>query len=167
VVFALNVPLARQVDEMAREAVSETTALALGLARHGLLLLALLLVHAVASFARVIVVRENRESALLALVSSLGFCARNPLAVLGQYAVVLAGAVALLALWAGFDGRFVVIGWKSQALALVAFQAFVGARIALRLGLLGSQLELHRARASAGPTGEGRPRAGTGSDDRV
>ena len=96
-VFALNAPFARWVDGLAREAVSERTALALGLGRHALLLLALLVVHALASHARVIVVREERQSAALALVSSLGFCARNALAVLGQYAVVIAGAVVLFA----------------------------------------------------------------------
>ena len=58
-VFTLNVPFARWADELAREAVSERTALALGLGRHALLLLALLLVHMVASFARCIGVERR------------------------------------------------------------------------------------------------------------
>jgi hypothetical protein len=158
-VFALNLPFARWVDGVAREAVSERTALALGLGRHAALLLVLLLVHGVVSFARVTVVREERRSALLALVSSLGFCARNALAVLGQYAVVIATGLVLLVLWAAFDGHFEVIGWRSQILAFGMFQVFVVARIALRLGLLASQMELHRARAARGDDSGGSPEA--------
>jgi hypothetical protein len=170
VVFALNAPFARWVDEMSREAVSERRALALGLGRHALLFCALLLVHAVASYARVIVVREERQSAVLAVVSSLGFCTRNIVGVLGQYAVVLLGAAALLAAWAAFDGRFAVIGWKTQLVALLVFQGFMVGRIALRLGLLGGQLELHQSRAAAAATVAG-PIApaptGKGDADRV
>ena len=77
VVFALNAPFARWVDGLAREAVSERTAIALTLGRHAVLLLALVLVHMVSSHAKVLVVREERLSSVLAFLSSLGFCARN------------------------------------------------------------------------------------------
>jgi hypothetical protein len=147
VVFVLNVPFARWVDELAREAVSERTALGLGLGRHAALLLALLLVHGVVSFARVTVVREERRSAVLALLSSFGFCVRNALAVLGQYTVVIVAGLVLLALWAAFDRRFEVIGWRSQILAFGVFQVVLLARIGLRLGLLASQMDLHRLRS--------------------
>jgi hypothetical protein len=146
IAFALNAPFARWIDGLAREAVSEQTALTLTVGRHALLLLALILVHMVASFARVIVVREERRSAVLALVSSLGFCVRNLLAIVGQYAVVVALALLLLAVWGALDARQVVLGWRSQLVALVLFEAFLLGRIALRLGLLASQVELHRAR---------------------
>ena len=62
-VFALNAPFARRVDDLAREAVSGRTALALVLGRHALLLLALVFVHMVSSHAKVLVVREERLSA--------------------------------------------------------------------------------------------------------
>ena len=146
VVFAANAPFARWVDGLAREAVSERTAIALTLGRHALLLLALVLVHMVSSYAKVLVVCEERLSAVLAFLSSLGFCARNFLAALGQYVVVLALGVALLFLFGALDARLVVIGWKSQLAALVLFQLFVAARVALRLGLLASQVELRQAR---------------------
>jgi hypothetical protein len=146
ILFAVNAPFARWMDGLAREAVSERTALAIGLGRHALLLAALVLVHMVASFARVIVVREERRSATLAFVSSLGFCARNFAAGLGQYGVVLLLALVLLAGWAAVDARLVVIGGKSQLLAFAVMQLLLLGRIALRLGLLASQLELHRAR---------------------
>jgi hypothetical protein len=145
-VFIVNAPVARWIDGLAREAVSEQTAITLTFGRHALLLLALIVAHMVASFARVIVVREERRSAALALVSSLGFCVRNLFAVVGQYGVVIVGALLLLAVWSFLDGRHVVLGWRSQLVAMVLFQGFLLARIALRLGLLASQLELHRAR---------------------
>jgi hypothetical protein len=144
--FALNAPFARWVDGLAREAVSERTAIALHLGRHAVLLLALVLVQMVSSHAKVLVVREERLSAVLAFLSSLGFCARNFLSALGQYLVVGALGVGLVALFGALDGRLAVVGWRSQLVALVLFEAFVAARIALRLGLLASQLELQQAR---------------------
>ena len=146
VVFAANAPFARWVDGLARETVSERTAIALTLGRHALLLLALVLVHMVSSYAKVLVVCEERLSAVLAFLSSLGFCARHFLAALGQYVVVLALGGALLFLFGALDARLAVVGWKSQLVALVLFQLFVAARIALRLGLLASQVELQRGR---------------------
>ena len=145
IVFVTNVPFARWVDGLAREAVSEETALALLLGRRALLLLAILFVHMVASFARVIVVREERQSAALAFVSSLGFCGRNLAATAGQYGVVLLLALVLLGAWASIDARLMVLGWKSQLVAFAFFQVFLLSRIGLRLALLASQLELHRA----------------------
>jgi hypothetical protein len=145
VVFAANAPFARWVDGVAREAVSERTAVALTLGRHALLLLALVLVHMVSSYAKILVVCEERLSAVLAFLSSLGFCARRFLAALGQYVVVLALGAALLFLFGTLDARLDVVGWRSQLVALVLFQLFVAARIALRLGLLASQVELLQA----------------------
>lgn len=142
VAFALHAPLAGWLGERAREAVDGRSALALTLAGHGLLLLALALVHMVASHARVLVVREERRSALLAIASSAGFCRRHFAAAFGQYVVVAGLGGLLLAAFAFLDARLPVTGWRSQAFALVLFQALAAARIALRLGLLASQLEL-------------------------
>jgi hypothetical protein len=144
--FALNAPFARWVDGLAREAVSEASAAALVLGRHALLLLVLVFVHMVSSHAKVMVVREERLSAVLAFLSSLGFCARNLAAAVGQYAVVGVAGIGLLLLFGALDGRLPVVGWRTQLVALVFFEAVVVARIALRLGLLASQVELQRAR---------------------
>jgi hypothetical protein len=146
VVFALNAPLARFVDDLAKEAVSERTAVALTLGRHLILFIALLLVHMLVSFAKVILVSEERLSALLAVVSSLGFCLRNFLAAAGQYAVVAAAGALLLLVFTALDARLLVVGWKSQLLALVLFEATIAARIAVRLSLLAGQVELLQAR---------------------
>ena len=45
------------------------------------------------------------------------------------------------------DSWLTVVGYRSQLLALVLFEAFVAARIALRLWLLASQVELQRSLA--------------------
>jgi len=147
IVFALNAPFAKWLDGLAREAVSGRTALVLTLGRYALLLIALLLVHMVFSHARVLMVREERLSALLATLSSLGFCARRLLPAFGQYVALAAVAVALVAVFAIADSWLTVIGYRSQLVALVLFEAFVAARIALRLWLVASQLELQRAHA--------------------
>ena len=150
-VFALNAPFARWVDGLAREAASERTAIGLVLGRRAVLLLALVVVHMVASHAKVLVVREERLSSVLALLSGLGFCARNFVATLGQYAVVLVLGAGVVASFGAIDRRLAVTGWRSPILALGLFQAVVVARIALRLGLLAGQLELQRARGARSP----------------
>ncbi len=149
VVFAANAPLARWLDHAARESVSGKSAALLTLGRHALLLAALLLVHMLVSHARVLVVREERLSVLLAFLSSLGFCARRLGAACGQYLCVALAAVLLLVAFSVLDSLLVVVGYRTQAVALLLFEAFVGARIALRLWLLASQVELQRE--PAGP----------------
>jgi hypothetical protein len=104
----------------------------------------------VSSYAKVIVVC-GRLSAGLAFLSSLGFCARNLLAALGQYAAVLAAGVVLLLAFGALDSRLAVVGWKSQLGALALFELFLAARVALRLGLLASQVELHAERGGFAP----------------
>ena len=142
--FALNAPFARFVDRMAREAVSGRSAVLLTLGRHALLLAALLLLHMVVSHARVIVVREERQSTLLATLSSLSFCARRLPAACGQYLCAAAAGALLVALFGLVDSWLVVVGYRTQLLALLLFQAFMAARIALRLGLVAAQVELQR-----------------------
>jgi hypothetical protein len=144
--FAANAPFARWVDGLAREAVSGRTAVALTFGREALLLLGLVVVHMVSSYAKVLVVCEERLSAVLAFLSSVGFCARNLGAAVGQYAVVFVLGALLLAVFGAVDARLAVVGWKTQLVALTLFEAFVAARIALRLGLLASQVELAAAR---------------------
>jgi hypothetical protein len=142
--FWLNAPFARWVDHLAIEAVSETTAMALALGRHALLFLALLFVHLVSSYAKVITVVEERGSALLAFLSSLAFCLGNLLRTTGHFlAIVLLGAVAVV-VWNALDARWETTGYKTQLVALLLAQVLVLARLALRLALLAGQVALFR-----------------------
>jgi hypothetical protein len=147
VVFALHAPFARFAEARAREAVSETTALAWLFGHRALLLLALLAVHLLAGYAKAIVVVEERSSALLALVSAAGFCLRNLGRAALHYAAVLLLGLALLAAWTWLDGHVPVSGYRTQVLWLALAQGFVWLRLFLRLGLLGGQVALYRASA--------------------
>ncbi len=144
ILFRLNLPFAGWADGHAREAVSEASAMAWTLGRHALLLLALLAVHMVSTYAKVIVVLEERSSAILALLSALSFCARNLARAAGLYGLIALASVLLLALWNALDGAWAVTGYKTQIVALLLAQALVLGRIALRLTLLGGQLSLYR-----------------------
>ncbi len=151
VLFRLNAPFARWADRQAMEAVSETTALAWSFTRHALLLLAVLGVNMVSCYAKVIVVLEERSSALLAVVSSVAFCVANLASAFGHYLAVAGLGVLLLALFTTAEGLVTTTGYKTQLVALVLGQGLVFGRIALRLALLAGQMALYR-----GQTPEGR-----------
>ena len=148
VVFALYGPLTRVLDERAREAVSERTAEAWLLGRHLVLLAGLGMLHLVGTYARIITVLEERTSAVLAVLSALSFALTHLLAT-----VAVAGAMAVLfvaALWLFqlFDQAWDATGYRTLALTVLAMQAFVLARIQLRVALAGSLMDLYRARPS-------------------
>jgi hypothetical protein len=149
--FALYVPLAAFADGRAREAVSERTAEAWLIGRHAVMLVALLFVHVVGTYARVIIVLEERSSAVLAVLSGLTFALRNLLATLGIMAGMAALVLAAFGLWLAFDGAWTTMGYVTQAPTFLAMQALVLARIAARVGLAGSLMDLYRRRAPLDP----------------
>ena len=104
----------------------------------------------VSSFAKVIVVVEERSSAALAFLSSLGFCLRNLGRTLGQYVMVAVVVLVVLLAWRALDGALEVTGYKTQLVFLLLSQAFVLGRIKLRLLLLAGQVALYRRRAAPG-----------------
>ncbi len=144
VVFALNAPFARWADFQGREAVSETTALYWAFGRRALLLLALAMVFVLSSYAKAIIVLEERASALLALASAAGFGLRRFARVAGHAVLVLLGALLLLRLWSAADAAWVTTGYKTQLVSLALMQLFVCARIGLRLAYWGGALALYR-----------------------
>ena len=149
-VFALYGPLARWADAQAREAVSERTALVWLLGRHAFLFLVLLAVNMVSSYARVLMVLEERSSALLALLSASVLCASNFLRTFGHLVLMTAVAVAGLAAWSVLDGHWSTTGYKTQMITFVLLEGFVFLRLFLRVATLGGQVTLAR-RLSGGP----------------
>lgn len=141
-VFAMNAPLARWVDHRAYEAVSEITAFVWILGRHLLLFVALLGVFTLLSYAKTILVAEERLSSLLALVSALGLCLRQPRRVAVHVLLVLLSGALLLWLWSAFDAVWTTTGWKTQLVTLLGMQALMLGRIGLRLALLAGQMAL-------------------------
>lgn len=143
-VFRLNVPFARWADRRAIESVSEATAMALSFSRHALLLAALLFVNMVSCYAKVIVVLEERSSALLAFLSSLGFCLRHLARSAGHYLSIVVLSALVLGVWRLLDGAWTTTGYKTQLVALLLAQGLVFGRIGLRLALLAGQMALYR-----------------------
>jgi hypothetical protein len=148
-IFGLNAPFARWADRHALDAVSEQAAMAWAVGHHAILLLAVLLVNMVSNYAKVIVVLEERSSAVLAFLSSLSFCLANPWRTCGQYLAIVALGVAAVVAWNGLDGLWETTGYKSQVATLLLLETLVAVRIALRLALLGGQIALYRR--GAGP----------------
>ena len=143
--FALYFPLASWMDGLSRDAVSERAAMAWSLGRHAALLLAILFLNMVNGYAKVMIVVEERSSALLAWVSAFSFCLRRLLRAGGHYALVAVAAVLLLMVWKLLDGAWTTTGYVTQFFTLLLFQLFLFARLFLRVGLLGGQLALYRA----------------------
>lgn len=143
-VFALNIPLTRLAEHLGRESVSERTSVVWLIGRHALLLAALLFIHLVSSYARLITVLEERSSALLAVFSALAFCLRHLLRTVGQYALVALAGVVLLGLWYAVDSAWGTTGYKTQIVTLLLAQSLMLARITLRLGLAAGQIALYR-----------------------
>jgi hypothetical protein len=151
-VFVLWAPVSQLAESRAKESVSETAALAWSFARYVLLLLGLGFVHMVSSFAKVILVIEDRPSAVLAMLSGASLATRHLVSAAAQYlGMALLGGV-LLATWGFMESAFEPTGFRSQILFFVAAEAFLASRIGLRLWLLASQVALYRgATARAGP----------------
>lgn len=147
VVFRLNGPFARWADHQAQEAVSGRSALFWTVGHHLTLLLALLFLHMVSCYAKVIVVVEERSSAILSYVSALSFCVSRFLKAFGHYLAFVLMAALLLGVWHALDGRWDTVGYKTQLVSLVLAQAFVLGRLGLRLALLGGQVAFYRKHA--------------------
>jgi hypothetical protein len=142
--FGLNAPLTRFAERQAGEAVSETAAMAWLIGRHAVLLAALVFVHLIASYARVITVVEDRRSAVMAFFSSAVFCLRHVGAVVLQGALVGLAGLLLIAIWTGLDRLWPTTGYKTQIVTLLLAEALMLGRIGLRLALQGSQIALYR-----------------------
>jgi len=149
--FVLWAPVSAFAEVRAKEAVAETTALAWSFARYALLFLGLGLVHMVSSYAKVVLVVEDRQSAVLALLSGASLAARHLRAAATQYLGIALAAAALLLAWGYLDAAFEPTGFRTQALFFVAAEGFVAARMALRLWLLASQVALHRRVSTPAP----------------
>jgi hypothetical protein len=152
VLFGLNAPLARWADHNAREAVSETTAHFWLLGRHAALLLALLWVNMVSGYAKAIVLLEERNSAVLALLSAFAFALARPLRTFGHYLSLASLGVALLLIWGLLDGLWATRGYYTQLVTFVMAQALLAGLIALRLALWAGQIALLR-RFGQAPSG--------------
>ena len=115
------------------------------LGRHAALLLALVFLHLVGTYARVITVLEERSSAVLAVLSGLAFALTHLARHGGGRGRDRGRCTSLaLALWQAFDQAWTTIGYRTQLVTLLAMQAVVLARIVLRVALAGALMDLYR-----------------------
>ena len=112
------------------------------------LLLALIVLHVVGTYARVIIVLEERSSAALAVLSGLAFALTHLLATVGVAGAMAILFVLALNLWQAFDQAWTTIGYRTQLVTLLAMQALVLARIMLRVALAGALMDLYRRHAA-------------------
>jgi hypothetical protein len=143
-VYKLGRWLLGRIAEATREVTRETTVLLYALAALALVAFLLLLVRAVFDYARIAVVVENRHRALGAVLRGLGFVLSRPGKVFALVAVggILAlAAMGLYALLAPSVGTSTVAG---LILGILIQQLYLMARIAVRVTILGSELELYK-----------------------
>jgi hypothetical protein len=143
---------------LTREVTAERTALAI---RAGLYLVfgaVVLLVNLVIDYAKIRLVVEDRRSAIGALLAAVRFVRRQPGASLVLYLLNAAVFLVALAIY------FVIApgatgGWPLALAALVVGQAYIVARVVLRLLFAASQIALFQSRlAHAGYTARPTPR---------
>ena len=129
---------------------SERAAVVWMLGHHALLFLALIAVNMVSSYARVLIVLEERTSAVLALLSAGALCLGSFFRTFGHVLLMTALAVAGLGLWSVLDRHWATTGYKTQMVTFVLLEGFVFLRLFLRVATVGGQVTLAR-RLSGGP----------------
>jgi hypothetical protein len=134
-----------QFVDLTRNMAEERTAFLLRLAFYVLFGLLVVAANALFDYAKVRLVVEDRRSAVGSVLAALRFIRRHPREVAGLYALNGAAFLALLALWAlvapGAGGTGV-----SMVSGLLLGQAYVAARLLLKLQFVASEIALFQAR---------------------
>lgn len=131
----------------------ETRAMWATLAVYAGTALLLVFVRACFDYAKIAIVIEDRRSALLSAVRGTLFVVLHPVSALGV--VVLIGLVAAvpLALYTWARPSMVTPGWGGVIYAILLGQAWILARLTLRLSLLGAQTSLYQSARPGGDSG--------------
>ncbi|NIQ83603.1 MAG: hypothetical protein GTN83_01890 [Acidobacteria bacterium] len=129
----------------------ETRAMWATLAVYAGTALLLVFVRACFDYAKITIVIEDRRSALLSAVQGILFVAMHPFSAIGV--VLLVGVVAAfpLSLYVWLRPSLITPGWAGIVYAIVVGQAWMLARLTLRLSLLGAQTALYQSAGSASP----------------
>ncbi|MCL6481059.1 MAG: hypothetical protein K6U02_04970 [Firmicutes bacterium] len=139
--FVAN-PLHDFVEQATRDVTTERTVLfwtALVYLFTGVLLAAVSMAF---DYARIAVVVERRRSAVLALLRGLGFIARHPGPTCGLYLLLLIVAAAVMLFYGAIAPSSSPSNWAAVLGALAIGQAYVLARILVKLWFLASQTVL-------------------------
>ena len=96
-------------------------------------------------FAKVRLVVEDRRSVLASIASAIRFIRRNPGAAIGVYATNVATFLGVLAVYAAVAPGAGGAGWSMWG-AFVVSQAFIAARVAVKLAFWASEAALFQSR---------------------
>ena len=135
------------LDGWTRDATREWTVLVASLAVYALAAFLLLSVNIVMSYAKIATVVENRTGMLLAVLRGLRFALAYPGRTLGLYFAVLAAGGLLLAIYSAIAPGALQSSPFGIGGAFVAGQAFLLAKLVLRLTLLGAETALFQSLA--------------------
>jgi hypothetical protein len=144
-VFQVDGLLGTWADAQARNAVSERTAVIWSFSRYACLLAALCVVSMVSGYAKVIVVLEDRSSALFAWLAAIAYVAANPRRTIGHYLAVCFLGIVLLFVWRAVDFQAATRGFRSQVASMLLTETMLLGGVCLRLTLLAGQMALLRA----------------------
>lgn len=130
--------------EFTRDVTEEGTVLFYSLCVVALVVFLLMLIHLCFAFAKVATVVDDRRSAVLAALRGLGFVLRHPARTLGLFALMLSAGAAVTALYAAVAPGAGQATPSAVALAFLAGQAYLLARLVVQLSMLGGCLALYR-----------------------
>jgi len=146
-------PLHRWVEQATRETTVERTVIAAHASVYALVGFLLMLISAVLDYAKIAMVVEKRHSAVLAFLRGLRFVLTYPASTLGLYFGLVLGGVLLFAIYAVFAPGAGQATWTAVLLAFLCGQAYLLARLVLKLWFLSAQTSLflaHQGSASSG-----------------
>lgn len=141
-------PLHEWATEITRDATAETTTLMYTFGVYLLVAFMLLVVSMTSDYAKIAMVAERRRSALLAFLRGLRFVLSHPAMTLGLYLVLaLVGGILLLIYGAVAPGP-AQPSWTWIVLAFLLGQAYLLARVLLKLWFWASQTRLFQLASS-------------------
>jgi hypothetical protein len=127
----------------------ETSALGSTLTIYALTVLLLLLTRACFDYAKISIVIEDRRSALLSAVRGIAFVVTHPIASCGVVLLIAIVSAVPLGLYTWLRPTMITPGWGGVIYAILLGQAWMLARLTLRMTLIGAQTSLYQSASSS------------------
>jgi len=127
----------------------ETSAMASTLTIYAVTALLLVLARACFDYAKITLVIEDRRSALISALRGIAFVATHPIATIGVVLLVAIVSAVPLGLYTWLRPTMITPGWGGVIHAILLGQAWMLARLALRMTLLGAQTALYQSASSS------------------
>jgi len=150
-VYRLHGWLMDVLEDRLVDVTEETRAMWATLAVYAGTALILVLVRACFDYAKIAIVIEDRRSALLSAVQGIAFVVTHPISAAGVVLLIAVVAAVPLALYTWMRPSVVTPGWGGVIYVVLVGQAWMFARLTLRLTLLGAQTALYQSAGSTAP----------------